>query len=159
MPRFDKNYEFQQKFERAEKLAAQRKDNSAKILLKQCIEFFDDENIITWKLKSLKLLIEVHLNLKKYNKASSLLGQFELESKKYEKSIPPDIYHSYGRLYSNLGDVSKSIESFKTAINISLKMNDELGAAVSYVNLGEQLRRIGQLEEATKAFRYSIDIL
>ncbi|MHA1659588.1 MAG: tetratricopeptide repeat protein [Promethearchaeota archaeon] len=158
MPRFDKNYEFQQKFERAKKLAAHRKDSSAKILLKQCVEFFDDENIIVWKLKSLKLLIEVYLNLKKYSKANFLLGQFELESKNYDKSIPPDIYHSYGRLYSNLGNVTKSIESFKTAINISLKMNDQLGAAVSHVNLGEQLRRIGQLEEATKAFRYSIDI-
>jgi len=158
MSRFDKDYEFQRKFERAEKLAAHRKDNPAKILLKECLAFFDDENKFTWKLKSLKILIEVYLNLKEYDKASSLLEQFESESKEYERSIPPDIYHSYGRLYSNLGHSFKSIESYKTAISLSLKMNDELGAAVSHVNLGEQLRRIGQLEEATKAFRYSIDV-
>jgi len=71
MSRFNKEYEFQSKLERAERLSAHRKDQLAKKILKECLEFFDNENNITWKLKSLKVLIEVYLNLKNYKKANS----------------------------------------------------------------------------------------
>jgi len=118
MSRFNEKDEFLQKLERAKKLVLNRNDDAAKRLLFECLKYFDDEHIISSKLTSLKYLIDVQLNLREYDKAKSLLIDFESEYLEYEKTIPSEIYHSYGRLYSNLGEVHKSIKYYRKAKQI-----------------------------------------
>jgi len=89
-------------------------------------------------------LIEIYLNLSDYENAKSFLKTYKLESKENDIPLPSYIYHSFGRLYSYQGKIKKSIMSYKEAIKKSLINNNELGAAASALNLGEQLKHIGE---------------
>lgn len=158
MSRFDKKYLYDEKIKSAKQLLAQRKDKEAEKIFLECYTYFDDEHLIAEKLETIKNLIEIYLNLNDYESAKFYLEIYELESKENNIPLPPDIYHSFGRLYSNQGELKKSIEFYKQAIDISLKNNNELGAAISALNLGEQLKHIGDFDEAIKYFTYSRNI-
>ena len=130
----------------------------AEKLLKDCYEYFDDEHLIIKKLDTINHLIDLYLTLKDYNKVKFLLIEYESESKENGIEIPPEIFHSYGRYFSNTDDIDKSLANYYNAIDKFLIKNKPLRAAISYLNLGEQLRKAGQFDQAAIAFINSRDI-
>jgi len=157
MSRF-KTYELEQKLSRAKSLLFQKREKEAERLLKECYEYFADEHIIPKKLETLNLLIDLYLTLKDLDKAKLLFIEFDSESKENNIEIPPEIFHSYGRYFSDNGDIKKSITNYQIAIEKYLTKKKPLRAAISYVNLGEQLRKDGQFDGAALAFKESRDI-
>ncbi len=158
MSRFNKTYEYQEKLSSAKSLLFQKREKEAEKLLKECYEYFANEHIILKKLDTINLLIDLYLTLKDYDKVKLLLIEYESESKENGIEIPPEIFHSYGRYFSNTEDIKKSITNYQISIEKYLAKNKPLRAAISYLNLGEQLRNVGDFDNAAIAFITSRDI-
>ncbi len=158
MSKFDKNYEYKQKLKEAKLLINKSDNKNALKLLEECYKYFYDEHLIRYKLDTINHLIDLYLTLRDYKKTKSLFIEHESESNELGIDIPPHIYHSYGRYFSGLGNTTKSIENYNIAIKKYTLNNDLLHAAISYMNLAEQLRQIGDFDQAAIAFINSRDI-
>ncbi len=158
MSRFNKTYKYEQELEKVKKYLTQSREKEAEKILKKCYEYFADEHLIIKKLDTIKYLIDVYLTLNDFNKVKSLFIEYESESKEHGLEIPPEMFHNFGRFYSNEGEIEKSIASYKKAIEKYLTINDPLHAAISYLNLGEKLREIGDFNQAAIAFINSRNI-
>jgi tetratricopeptide (TPR) repeat protein len=93
-------------------------------------------------------LAKLYMQLKDYTKIEPLLLPL------FDKTDPPpyDVYFILGKAYQAVGELSKAIEVFDTAISI-------YGVNINVLNsVGECYFQLGQIEDALVAWERSVEI-
>jgi tetratricopeptide (TPR) repeat protein len=91
-----------------------------------------------------------------YQKALKLGESIENPSHHIERNINVSL-NGIGNLYKTLGQYDLAIEQFERALIIDEKLDNKLGFAINYLNIGECQELKGELESALKNYRISLN--
>ena len=59
-------------------------------------------------------------------------------------------HNCIGNLYQQLGQYDRAIAQFEESLRLETELNNKLGQAINYQNLGECKEELGNLKEALK---------
>lgn len=130
----------------------------------EALEYYTEQLSIERKLESREGEINALSNLAAlYTEVDDFDQALELYEQAlnltYEETKTAGIYNNIGALYAMKEDYEKAIECYNKAIEISKKVGDEHGVAMSLIGLGGVYRGVGDLNRARELIERGLQIV